>query len=575
MSKRNKKSTKRKSTDSIGASASAEASITETLLADATQESAEGEIAGADVRTTDDSSSSSSSEDEVNAGSSGSWRIDLGNFSKTKTKLETAINSSSRNSDLMSAYFDAQHTALTKLPWDEGRAEYGIFPLHKFFFTACANDDPLAIVAIVPNLKVKHTKIGNAFMKELQNKNTEYFENNTYQWGDVRGTCIGTYFQMLRFPKQAFKAFRRYVDSMKKHVKCTSRRKLKRLLKACKRWLKSNHSIWNTVLSHMDVSATHVCSGLEMSNGILLLSKLFTQFGHTHAQCLAALLRELTNIKMRKKDPDTNKPETIQKYFDRVDRIAHDASNYPTMKVPIATPLLKVFALEGLLRSSDKYESMVTMAYSNNLSDTFAQLIDKMQTVEGMRSKTIRDEYGSTGTTNLASATVQTAKTGKHGDGRRKQKIPFIHDPEGKCELPNHYHKNKHCSVQRLRHLKAQGNAKPVLYDRDGKRICEFKANSLMCPFEKRGCNQSHKLKGATRDRPVNVARTREDSDDSASSESDARSTRSRRKNKKKRGSHKQKKRGQRSQRSHRHKLLEVLLASSSGHGSDSSSDFM
>ena len=73
---------------------------------------------------------------------------------------------------------------------------------------------------------------------------------------------------------------------------------------------------------------------------------------------------------------------------------------------PITTPLVKVFALEGLVKSNDKYGPMVTMAYSNDLADSLETPTTQMQTVEGLRSQYIQQEYG---TTNLASASIQAA----------------------------------------------------------------------------------------------------------------------------------------------------------------------
>ena len=240
---------------------------------------------------------------------------------------------------------------------------------------------------------------------------------------------------------------------------------------------------------------------------------------------------------MRSKDPDTHKPETVQKYFDRVHQIANEAANYPTMKVPIAIPLLKVFALEGLLRSDKKYEPMVTMAYSNNLADSFESIADKMTTVEGMRGDKIRDQYGSL-PTNLATADVQTARSasassstknrkGNQQRNRSKQKPPFLTNPDGPCHLPNHYHKNRDCSVQKLRHLKATKRASAPLFGRDGKRICDFKANGINCPFAGK-CNQSHWLKGASTVKVCREVDRSYSSDESRRSSRSSRSSRSR-----------------------------------------------
>ena len=154
--------------------------------------------------------SSSSIGGGVSTHSKGDWKIDLSTFSKTHTKLETELNSSIKCNDLLDVYFDKQHTALNRLPYEEGRAEYGIFPLHRYFYQSCKDNDKDAMIVIAPNLYIKITDSGAAFIGELQEKHTEYFNASVYRWGDVKGSCIGTYFQMLRQPKQALSAFRRY-----------------------------------------------------------------------------------------------------------------------------------------------------------------------------------------------------------------------------------------------------------------------------------------------------------------------------------------------------------------------------
>ena len=509
-------STRRSSRSKSGLSASeAEASATTTTHADP------------DGLSRSDDDSSSSSMEHFSSRSKSDWKIDLSTFSKTRTKLETELNSSSKCSELLEAYFDRQHTAFNRLPWEENRPEYGIFPLHRYFYLPCKDNDKDAMNAIAPNHYVKLTDGGAAFIAELQEKNTDYFNANSYRWGDIKGSCIDTYFQMLRQPKQALSAFRRYYDTMGSKIQTMTKRRMKKLVKRSKKWIKANHSIWSAIVDHLDVGATHVCSGLEMSNGILLLSKLVTKFGHTHAQCLAALLRELTNISLRKKDPSTSKPESVQAFMDRVQQIGREAAKYPQMTAPIPLPLMKVFALEGLVRSDQKYAPMVTMAYSNDLSDSFEKLTDKMQTVEGMRAKHVHDEFGSA-SSNHASASVQAAKSERRKTGKGK-------GPNDPCYLSGHKgHLNKNCSWQKLTKLKDNGRACKPVFDSDGRKICEFMANNIFCPFGKK-CNQSHKTRSNTR-RANNVT-----TDSSDNSRDQRRIKRTKKKSKRSKKKHKKK----------------------------------
>ena len=186
----------------------------------------EASAAAADAREAKSSTSSMSSSEDDGSTAKGSWTIELSNFSKTKTMLETAINNSSKRSDLMEAYFGENKSALSKLPWEDNRPEYGIFPLHKFFYEACSKEDEGAVVAVAPDLYVKYTVDGLRFMNEMKTDEafSEYFEANKYTWGNVKGTCIGTYFQMLVYPKLAHKAFRRLVDVNKKQISSISRK---------------------------------------------------------------------------------------------------------------------------------------------------------------------------------------------------------------------------------------------------------------------------------------------------------------------------------------------------------------
>ena len=437
-----------------------------------------------DSDSSDDSSSSSSEPEFHRTSKRADWKIDLSTFSRTLTKIETEINGSRRCSEMISAYFDKHNDSILRLPWEESRHEYGINPLHKFLYIACDPNDEHAVATTSSDLCVKVNEGAIDFIEELHESNADYFAANKYVWGDERGSCIATYMQILNFPIKAFNAFRRYWDVKRADINELTKKQAKRLLKKCSRWLRANHAIWETIVHHLDVKSTDICSGLEPSNGLMLLRTMKSKFGHTHAQCLTQLLRELTNVTPKK--TNSGKTESVQKYMDRVQRIARDASRYPEMKVPVPLPLVKVFALEGLLKSSNKYSSVVTLAYSNDLSDSMHGLTSKLQTVEGMRGKQIHDEYGSSASTNFASSQVNTAKAGRTGSR--------LNDL---CDLPNHFgHTNAQCSVKKLRKLRNNRKAKPSLYDTKGNRCCDFAANNISCPFRK--CKYSHKMKGAT-----------------------------------------------------------------------------
>ena len=515
-------------------------------------------------------SSSSDSDHGRGASKSSDWTINLVVFSKSKTKLDTAINDSTRCGELMRAYFSNQDTAFTHLPWKGKRPAYGAYPLQTKFYVECDANDKDAIEVLGGIKHVKRTPLGNGILAELIKDNSEHLDISI-NYGEEKGNCFATYDQMLFYPRKAFDAFREYCESHDIHdeeassIKSISIIEYKRIIKKCKRWLRANHRMWSTIIAHLDSGSMHVTGGMELSNGIVLLSTLKTKYGHTHAQCLAAMLRILTNVTMLTKDPNTGNPETIADYMSRVERIARDASAFPAMKVPIAKPLVKVFALEGLVKSDDKYSSMVTMAYSNDLQDSFETLTTQMQTVEGLRGKYMQDEYAGT---HLVTASIQQAEGHKPSDSKEKEgwkkkssgKKPGRgrNDP---CHLKGHRgHTNANCSVQKLNKIKASGNFKPLFLP-NGARVCDFVSHGVSCPFKK--CNSPHRLHGARASRPNNTAKSYRTTTDSSDSYEDRRRSRK----------HKKTKKSKRKHHNHKKRHSKAYVArSSSGTGTTSDS---
>ena len=264
------------------------------------------------------SSSSSETEFAERSAKSSNWKINLSSFSKCKTKLITAINDYSACGELMRAYFRNGGNTFQNLPWKEKRPMHGIFPLHKFFYIECNVNEKGAMDSIAGLKHVQYTDDGLSFSTEMQKQNSEYVEKNRYEWGEEEGTCMPTYDQMIFFPRQAFDAFQDYCeahsihsdDNRTKKVNAISKTDYKKLVRSCKRWLKANHRMWSVIVSHLQSTSMHVTSGMEISNDIVLLSTLKTKFGNTHAQCLAAMLRILTNVTMHTKDPNPRQSST-------------------------------------------------------------------------------------------------------------------------------------------------------------------------------------------------------------------------------------------------------------------------
>ena len=212
----------------------------------------------------------------------------------------------------------------------------------------------------------------------------------------------------------------------------------KALTKSVKKWLNKVHRIWSKIVGRLPTSGMHLTGGLEMSNGVQLYNNLLHRYGHTHAQCLAALLRLLANIKLLNPDPTTGKLEKARDFFDRATRIAREAREFPAMKFPIAGPLLKVLILEGINRSDKtKYGQMVINAYANDLVDGLDRLQTTMETVEGLRTQQIMDEFAPT---QLATSVVNIA-----GAASGNPNDPS-NNPDAPCDSPGHVgHLNKQC----------------------------------------------------------------------------------------------------------------------------------
>ena len=212
---------------------------------------------------------------------------------------------------------------------------------------------------------------------------------------------------------------------------------------------------------------------MEMSQGPQFYNMLQTRFGHTHAQCLATLLQIITTLQPSNPDPKTGRKETVMDYFDRAQRIAREAKEFPAMKVPIPDPLLKVMLLQGLIKSDEnKYKHMVLREYAKNLESSFDELRQTMQTVEGLRQQEIINEYAPTAA--LAKADAMTFA------GRK---------PNETCHLPGHRgHTNKQCMKQHPELRSKRQTKTPSL--------CRFWTANRSCPYGNR-CKFQHSNEAA------------------------------------------------------------------------------
>lgn len=261
------------------------------------------------------------------------------------------------------------------------------------------------------------------------------------------------------------------------------------------------------------------------------MCSLSHRFGHTHAQCLAEMLRILTNLTLTTNS--SSKREKINDYFARGRRIARDTGDFEAMTTRIAEPLVKVFLLEGLLRSdSTKYKNAVMQAYANNLKDSFDQLRTTMQTVEGTRTEDIRKEYAPA---LAAEASVQMGSAAPNKRSGQRKARPEDDEP---CKIPGHEgHTNKQCRLQKKKGFTYNGK----------KGLCHHFTKHGNCRFGN-NCRFKHS-------RTVSRAYMVDNGSSSeSSSESDDSSTRRKhrhKKHKKNKRDRKKKKRKKRSRRAH------------------------
>jgi hypothetical protein len=313
------------------------------------------------------------------------YSIDLRAFHKTKRRLETELRNRDACDDIMDVYCSdgKEYTKINPL-----LSGHGTYPLIQAIYEHRSDGD----LNTCWGRRCELTTLGRSILEDMQTEEGKEEATET-EYGDEQGTMLATPTQMHLYPKKAWRNFERYFSARGKPEGLINKKKWKKLKKKIYRWLKNAHYMYSTVISRLPTDGLHLADGIEMSNGPQLYTHMLTRFGQTHAQCLATLLRIITNLALLNPDPKTGRTETIMDYFDRAQRISREAKQFPAMSVPIAAPLLKVMILEGLVKSDDKYRNMVMAEYANNLTTDIPQLRQTMQTVEGLREAEIMERY--------------------------------------------------------------------------------------------------------------------------------------------------------------------------------------
>lgn len=382
-----------------------------------------------------DESSSYESDSDNKIRSSSKWTINLQSYSTTKTKLETELRNKTSTVKLLNTYCSGQTQFDTVNPF---LSPDGANPFLTMIYKHHKSNDPQEAIILCKWGKCQLTDKGTG-LKEVIVGSDE--ENKVVKYGDNDGGVLATPDQIHFYPSAAWRSYEAFYALYE--VQSIDEDNHRRLKRRMKRWLRTNHYIWSTIVDRLPQENMYVTSGLEMSQGVQLLCLLSHRFGHSHAQCLAEMLRILTNLTLTTNS--SNKREKINDYFARGRRIARDSADFEAMTTHIAEPLVKVFLLEGLRRSdSAKYKNAVMQAYANNLKDSFDQLRTVMQTVEGTRTEDIRKEYAPA---LAAEASVQMgAPAPNKKSWRRKPRA----DDDEPCRIEDHVgHTNKQCRLQR------------------------------------------------------------------------------------------------------------------------------
>lgn len=382
-----------------------------------------------DQEQTEDENDSSSSSDEAESTKSKrngkSYRINLRAFHKTKRRLETELRNRDACNDILDVYCTDAKDFEKINPLVTGQ---GSFPPIQAIYEHTREEG----IETPWDGKADYTTLGRRILQDMESEEG-IREVVKIEYGDEMGNSLATPGQMHKYPAKAWRSLERYLLARRKPETIMSRKKFKKLQKKTRAWLKEAHAMYSTLIDRLPSDGLHLADTIEMSNGPHLYSAMLTRFGSTHAQCLATLLRIITNLKLLAPDPKTGKIETIMDYFDRASRIARDAREFPAMNVPIPAPLLKVMILEGLVRSNKKkYSQMVLNEYANNLTSTIQGLRSKMQTVEGLREAEIISQYApitlAEGDVMLGSSGAEHCRNFAKGRCRFGSNCKFLHE---------------------------------------------------------------------------------------------------------------------------------------------------
>ena len=209
--------------------------------------------------------------------------INLQSFSRYKMKLSTELRNCSGSRDILDTY------CADKTAYEETNPFLSPDGAHPLMIELYKYNREGEIRARFGRLSWSDN--GRKLTKEISTKLENETPINEMDYDDL-GISIGlpTPDQIHIYPTKSWKQYQRYLIESGRTIETG-------LKKSIKKWLHANHRLFSTIIGRLKETDMHTAGGIEMSHGAYLYKKILMRYGHTHAQCLATLLKLITTLK--------------------------------------------------------------------------------------------------------------------------------------------------------------------------------------------------------------------------------------------------------------------------------------